>query len=347
MNFITPSHTSRNLALISIALAVVFIIVQSLVLLWFGISPVDAIIDSVVSNVLLAVISYYLGNILRYYRPGRSKFFYVFIWDLGISGVWLLVISHLLPFLIKDSAYTSFLYKSSPVRFFVAFLITGLAAMISWVIYSYEEQRKNEQRKTESEKLAREAELFKLRKQLHPHFLFNSLNSISALTISKPEEARNMVQQLADFLRGTLKNEEELQVTLEEELQLLQLYLDIEKVRFGHRLETIIEKNEASLTAKIPQLLLQPLMENAIKFGLYDTTEKVLIKLVANKEPGMLSIFIQNPFDPSTSATKRGTGFGLSSVSRRLYLIYGRNDLLETKAQGSTFITTIKIPQND
>lgn len=346
MNF-PVSHSSRNLTLISIALAIVFMVVQSLVLLWFSISPLNAIIDSVVSNVLLAVIAYYLGNILRYYRPGRSKFFYVFIWDLGISGVWLLVINWLLSFLIKDPSYAAFLYKSSPVRFFVAFLITGLAAMISWVIYSYEEQSQNEKRKTEAEKLSREAELFKLRKQLSPHFLFNSLNSISALTGSRPEEARRMVQQLADFLRGTLKNEEELQVTLEEEFRLLQLYLDIEKVRFGHRLETLIEKDDACLTAKIPQLLLQPIMENAIKFGLYDTTEKVLIKLIANKGPQLLSISIQNPFDPATSAAKKGTGFGLSSVSRRLYLIYGRNDLLETKTEEGTFITTIKIPQND
>jgi two-component system LytT family sensor kinase len=346
MNF-PVSHSSRNLALISIALAPVFIIVQTLVLLWFNLSLLHAVIDSVTSNLLLAIIAYYLGNILRYYRPRKVRFFYVFIWDLGISATWLLIINWLLPFLIKDTTYTAFLYKSLPVRFFIAFLITGLAVMINWVVYSYEEQSQNEKRKTEAEKLSREAELFKLRKQLHPHFLFNSLNSISSLTVSRPEEARRMVQQLADFLRGTLKNEEELLVTLEEELALLQLYLDIEKVRFGHRLETLIEKDQAALSAKIPQLLLQPIMENAIKFGLYDTTDKVLIKLIANKEPELLSIFIQNPFDPGTSTPKKGTGFGLSSISRRLYLLYGRNDLLETKAEGSTFITTVKIPQHD
>jgi two-component system, LytTR family, sensor kinase len=324
---------------------VVFIATQAFVLIWFGLPPVNAIIDSAVSNVLLAIICYYLGNILRYYRPGKSRFFYVFIWGLGISGIWLLLIRWILSLLIPDAGYILFLTKSLPVRFFIAFLITGWFAMISWVIYSYEEQRQNEKRKAEAEKLTRDAELFKLRKQLHPHFLFNSLNSISALTVSRPEEARHMVQQLADFLRGTLKNEEELQVTLEEELRLLQLYLDIEKVRFGHRLDTLIEKDEACLTAQIPQLLLQPIVENAIKFGLYDTTDKVLIKLTAMKEDHLLSVSVQNPFDPSTSTSKKGTGFGLSSISRRLYLLYGRNDLLETKAEGNTFITTVKIPQ--
>jgi sensor histidine kinase YesM len=337
--------SSRNLILISIALALVFTIIQTFVLIWFGISAANSIIDSAISNILLAIIAYYLGNILRYYRPDKSRFFYVFIWDICISGVWLLSINWILSSLIPDASYLVFLSKSLPLRFFGAFLITGLAAMISWIVYSYEEQRINEKRKSEAEKLTRDAELFKLRKQLHPHFLFNSLNSISALTGSRPEEARRMVQQLADFLRGTLKNEEELQVTLEEELHLLQLYLDIEKVRFGHRLDTLIEKDDTCLVAKIPQLLLQPIVENAIKFGLYDTTGNVLIKITAKREDHLLSISVQNPFDPSTSTSQKGTGFGLRSISRRLYLLYGRNDLLETKTEGNIFTTTVKIPQ--
>jgi len=94
-------------------------------------------------------------------------------------------------------------------------------------------------------------------------------------------------------------------------------------------------------------LLLQPIVENAIKFGLYDTTDNVLIKLTAKKEDHLLSISVQNPFDPATSTTKKGTGFGLTSIRRRLYLLYGRNDLLETKTEGNIFITTVKIPQHD
>jgi len=333
--------------MINIAFAIIFIIIQACILAWLGIDAANSLTDSCVSNVLLAIICYYLGNILRYYRPGKSRFFYVFIWDLCISGVWLLLIKWILALLITDQAYLVFLSRSLPVRFFIAFLITGWFGMISWLVYSYEEQRQNEKRKEEAEKLTKEAELFKLRKQLHPHFLFNSLNSISALTVSRPEEARSMVQKLADFLRGTLKNEEELLVSLQEELNLLQLYLDIEKVRFGHRLDTLIEKNDDCDLSQIPQLILQPIVENAIKFGLYDTTEKVLIKLDAGKEDHLLIISVQNPFDPSSAISNSGTGFGLSSVARRLYLIYGRNDLLETKTEENIFITTIKLPQND
>ena len=116
--------------------------------------------------------------------------------------------------------------------------------------------------------------------QLQPHFLFNSLNSINALIGFKPDEARKMIHQLSDFLRGTLKkDDDQLQVTLNDELQHLNLYLEIEKVRFGHRLQTEISCDERSGSAKLPSMLLQPIVENAIKFGLYDTTGEVVVSL--------------------------------------------------------------------
>ena len=189
-----------------------------------------------------------------------------------------------------------------------------------------------------------QSELFKLRQQLQPHFLFNSLNSINALIGSRPEEARKMVQQLSDFLRGTIKKEEHQWVTLKEELQYLELYLDIEKVRFGHRLSTKIECDASLDDLKLPALLLQPVMENAIKFGLYDTVDDIEIGLKAEREENNLVITVTNPFDPETSAPK-GTGFGLQSVHRRLYLLFARNDLVSTEVKENIFTTTIKIPQ--
>ena len=197
----------------------------------------------------------------------------------------------------------------------------------------------------DAEKLAREAELFKLRQQLQPHFLFNSLNSINALIGSRPVEARKMVQQLSDFLRGTLKKEETQWVTLQEELQYLQLYLEIEKVRFGNRLSTEVSVEEGAAQLKLPALLLQPVVENAIKFGLYDTTGETVIRISAVQQEKNLLIRVENPFDPETSSPKQGTGFGLMSVQRRLYLLFARTDLLVTAAKGNIFITTITIPE--
>ena len=92
-------------------------------------------------------------------------------------------------------------------------------------------------------------------------------------------------------------------------------------------------------------MLLQPLVENAIKFGLYDTTGDIMIRIHARVEEYFLLLSVENPFDPETSAVRRGTGFGLSSVKRRLNLLFGRDDLLQTETSGNTFIATIKIPQ--
>ncbi len=202
-----------------------------------------------------------------------------------------------------------------------------------------------EQRKAESEKLARDAELYNLRQQLQPHFLFNSLNSITALIGSRPDEARKMIHQLSDFLRGTLKKEDQQPVSLAEELEHLQLYLEIEMVRFGHRLTTEIIADEACSKMLIPPMLLQPIVENAIKFGLYDTTGIVSIKIIASCVQNQLHVSVQNPFDPETSRPNHGTGFGLSGVKRRLHLLFGYTDLLETNSDSHIFTTTVKIPQ--
>src|SRR3546814_3828947 len=122
--------------------------------------------------------------------------------------------------------YLIFVKQSWPLRFCFGFLIIGWVTVLNLLWYSREERQNNLIRAEVIEKQSREAELFKLRQQLQPHFLFNSLNSISALTLSRPEEARHMIQQLSDFLRGTLKKVQEKLVSAGEELQLLNLYLE-------------------------------------------------------------------------------------------------------------------------
>jgi len=341
----TPELSNKRTVSILILLWIIWGAIQAWALNWLGFSWEIAIIDSSVSNGLLLLIGLGVRNILRYYRPAKGKFYYIFVWNFCIAAIWAAAIKWQLTKLITDPVYITFLNKSLPVRFFIAFLMTGWMALIHWLLFTFEENRENEKRKADSDKLAKDAELYKLRQQLHPHFLFNSLNSISSLTGSRPEEARHMIQQLADFLRGTLKNDEKLMVSLEEEMHYLQLYLDIEKVRFGHRLSTEVKHDSNSLKSQIPQMLLQPIVENAIKFGLYDTTGSVIITINAKLENDLLTISIQNPYDPQTSQSRHGTGFGLSSIQRRLYLLYARKDLIETKTEGNLFTTTVIIPQ--
>lgn len=302
--------------------------------------------DSAVTNTILAAACVLITNNLKYYLPQKERYGYILLLSLLLSGGWLLAIKYALPLSINyETDYAAFLSKSLTVRFGVAFLLIGCMAMISVLWYSFEEQRASAKRKSEAEQLTKDAELYKLRQQLQPHFLFNSLNSINALIGARPQEARKMVQQLSDFLRGTLKREEQQWIKLEEEIQYLQLYLDIEQVRFGNRLSTVFETDATSLQMKIPAMLLQPLVENAIKFGLYDTVGETIIRITTSASENMLMITVQNPFDPETSQPRQGTGFGLNSIQRRLYLLFARNDLLTTQVADNLFTTIIKVPQ--
>ena len=316
------------------------------VLHFFGLPWKIAAIDSSISNTLLLLACLLVMNTLRYYLPRGTQYINIFSICIFLTIVWLLLARLLLKLALGYyPGYTDLLHSSLSIRFSIAFLLLGCVTMISILWYNQQEQSEKDERKTDAEKLAKEAELFKLRQQLQPHFLFNSLNSINALIGTRPVEARKMVQQLSDFLRGTIKKEETQTVTLQEEMQYLHLYLDIEKVRFGNRLSTESEIDEGAEHLKLPALLLQPVVENAIKFGLYDTTGDTVIRLYASKEENNLVIRVLNPFDPETSSPKQGTGFGLKSIQRRLYLLFGRTDLLTTYAKENIFTTVVKIPQ--
>lgn len=320
-------------------------VLQTLVL--YHIADVEwsvAIIDGVITNAVLGLAGYEMVLIMRHYEPRQSL---RFIWSIGLSICCVLFIKWILFMVLEDEvAYLEFIRQWIVVRTLFAWLVISFITATSWMWFYMRDQQEAQQRNADTEKLAREAELATLRQQLQPHFLFNSLNSISALAGSRPEEARRMIQQLSDFLRGTIKRDDHAMVPLEEELKHLHLYLEIEKVRFGHRLATSIEKEDAPEEYKLPSLLLQPVVENAIKFGLYDTVGEILIRINAKGDGNQLIVTVENPFDPATAQPKQGTGFGLSSIQRRLYLLFGRNDLLRTYQKDHTFITEIRIPQS-
>jgi two-component system LytT family sensor kinase len=305
--------------------------------------------DSAITQLDWTIAGYVLNSMLRYYRPSSKNLLNLLVFSMALAALFtFLVLPYTLPKLIASlggpTDYASFLDGSLFVRFIIAWMQLLFVAAISWMWYFIEEQQQNQKVKLDTERLARDAELSQLRQQLQPHFLFNSLNSINALVVSQPELARKMIQQLSDFLRGTIKKDDRQVVSLEEEIQQLSLYLDIEKVRFGYRLKSEINADESSRACKLPPLLLQPIVENAIKYGLYDTIGEITISIEASVEDRHLVIRVKNPFDPATSQPK-GTGFGLNSISRRLYLIYFNNNLLQTSAEDSIFTTTIKIPQ--
>lgn len=302
--------------------------------------------DAVITNFILGVEGFAIVQMLKFYQPDRTKLYYLLLWSAALAGICVLLIEFALGFLFSaNSPYLEFLDNTTLLRFGFSFLMLAFISVLGWVWFYLQTQQKDETRKADVEKLSKEAELFSLRQQLQPHFLFNSLNSINALIGTEPIKARTMVQQLSDFFRGTLGRQESHMVTLTQELDQLKLYLEIEKVRFGHRLQTEVFMDEKTIGYMIPSLLLQPVVENAIKFGLYDLTGDVLISIQAEAVGTDLRICVENPYDPETTPSSKGVGFGLSSIERRLYLLYGRNDLLTVQKENSKFKTCLQIPQ--
>lgn len=307
-----------------------------------------ALADSIMSNGLLAIGCIIISNMLGYYQPKNEKILVLLIITSLLTAVVVLATKYGLSYLfIKQSSYKLFLDFSLPFRTVIAFLCLTWCALTNILWYRLEEQSETQGRLLVAQNLAKEAELNKLRHQLQPHFLFNSLNSVYALTIVNPKEAGIMITKLAAFLRGTLKRDDEVWVNVAEEMEYIQLYLDIEKVRFSHRLTIDVQIEENTLNLCLPGTLLQPIVENAIKFGLYNTSAAITITIRVKLENNTLMICVANPYDPEMTASK-GTGFGLTSIRRRLYLLFADHNLLQTETQNDNlYITSLKIPQKD
>jgi len=302
--------------------------------------------DSVITSSLLAAGCICLSNLLGYYQPKNETILFILV----LTGMLALIITFISKFSLGvlfsgDKIYITFLSASLVIRVIIIFVFLGWCALANILWYRLEEQSATQERLMAAETLSKEAELNKLRHQLQPHFLFNSLNSVYALTIVNPKEAGTMITKLAAFLRGTLKRDDELWVNVAEEMEYIQLYLDIEKVRFSHRLNLDIEVAEESKALSLPGTLLQPIVENAIKFGLYNTAAAITITIRVTVEHNVLDICVQNPFDPEMRAAG-GTGFGLSAIKRRLYLLFADENLLQARpVEENLYRTTLKIPQ--
>ena len=209
------------------------------------------------------------------------------------------------------------LFNDVAVLFGLGVPLYLLSAVAHYLYLAIEEAHASAQRSLELQVSAREAELRAVRSQLNPHFLFNSLNSINALVGSDPEGARRMCEGLGDFLRRTLQLGAREAVTLDDELALVDRYLAIEQVRFGARLAVEREVAPEARACLLPPLLLQPLVENAIKHGVADRIEGGTVRLSAGLADGALRIALENPIDPDARA-RAGEGMGLDIVRRRL-----------------------------
>src|SRR5260370_12281671 len=231
----------------------------------------------------------------------------------------------------------------APILFGAGYLLYLLSVASQYVILSLEASREAEARVLETSIQARDAELKALKAQINPHFLFNSLNSISALTSIDPSRARDMCVLLGDFLRLALGLGEKASVRFSEELDLLQKYMSIEKVRFGARLTMHEDIQEDSKSCLLPPLLLQPLLANAVKHGIAALPEGGQVRLAAQRQNGRLAILVENSWDPD-SPPRRSGGLGLKNVQQRLEARYGKEARLSVNTEAELFQVSLSLP---
>lgn len=191
--------------------------------------------------------------------------------------------------------------------------------------------------------LAREAELRAFKAQVNPHFLFNSLNAIASLCGSSPLDARRMSQLLADFFRRTLRLGSERSIELREEIELARTYLQIEQIRFGRRLETRVEAAEEAVALRLPPLLLQPLVENAVRHGIGSMVEGGCVDIRASVEGERVRIIVENPADPDRPPSL-GEGVGLANVRGRIEAMYGNEASMNVREEDGRFRVVLALP---
>jgi two-component system, LytTR family, sensor kinase len=314
----------------------------------YGRFTTSAIPDGIISLITYSGIGLSLWFPFKYFNASGSRI-PVLISNLVLSGaisviMWVLITKYLVPlFLPETNDYKAYWDASFPYRIGTGVFIYGLIILTYYLFISLYNLSEKNVKEARLQSLVKETELKMLRSQINPHFLFNSLNSISSLTITDSEKAREMVIKLSEFMRYALSKKDEQPVTLRSELENLRLYFDIEKVRFGDKLSTEEDIQEKCLETKMPVMLLQPLYENAIKHGVYESTERVSIKTKISCNGEYVEILISNNYDSAPSSVK-GTGTGLINVSRRLDLFYGKRASIKTIKEDGIYSVSLFIP---
>lgn len=217
-----------------------------------------------------------------------------------------------------------------------------LAASLCYVLAELEQRQQAAEREARLAVLAQRAELSALRAQVHPHFLFNSLNTVSALVGYDPAKAREACVLLAEYLRGTLRAQDQALVSLREEWALSERYLKVEALRLGERLRVEVELAEAARECLVPSLLLQPLVENAMTHGIAPVEAPRPLQIRAERRGGRLVITLENGLDPAPRA--RDGGLGLANVRARLFAQYGNDATLRIERDAERFTVLLDLP---
>ncbi len=305
--------------------------------------------DALVSNFLfgfLGLLAWYPTRYIPFQR--HSPFYSILahvVAGLLVLGAWvLLTVAILNASFSNQETYIQFLNGSIAWRAMLGGLIYLVLVLVYYLVSNSQKLQERAKQEERLRSLVREAELNMLKSQINPHFLFNSLNSIASLTMSNPDEARDMIIRLSDFLRYSLKHRENEFVPLKEELGRMKDYLAIEKVRFGEKLTYEFDIGEECEKFPVPTMIFQPLFENAIRHSVYESTDPVNIRFTCQSDQGHMKTVITNDYDPEVPSRK-GTGVGLENVKQRIELGYKDKASMYWKGEDGVFTVTILFPR--
>ena len=307
------------------------------------------LIDGLFSNSLFALLGIPIWYITQLYQPGKTTTFNLAINQITVGVVtvsgWVLISEKVVNELTSFwPEYNSFASITIAMRVAGGIFIFVMLTLVYYLMIYYNNLQDKVKSEAKLQEMLVEVELNMLKSQINPHFLFNSLNSISSLTITAPESAREMLVKLSDYLRYTISTGNSNMTTLGKEIENINRYLEIEKVRFGSKLQYRFDLTEEQLCCTIPPMILQPLYENAVKHGVYESTSEIIIQTRTWIENGYLNFRITNNFEPGVPSRK-GSGVGLKNIKERLKLIYRNDKLLQTQKHEGFFKVLLTIPQ--
>lgn len=263
-----------------------------------------------------------------------------------IAGLWSFVgqgYAGYLDTISQSPAFTQLFTNSQPMNLTIVAIQFEIVVLLHYLFFAVEKTRDLEQAALQQKLMISQAELQTLKATVHPHFLFNALNTLANISLSAPEQAHRFCLLIAEFLRYSVAYSKKSLVTLGDELEHVQNYLGIERERFGSRLQTRFELDDRFNDVSVPPLLLFPVVENAIKHGIDSRIEGGTLTISTRESGGLLVVEVANPVDELGRKLK-GTGHGLASVERRLRSRYGDKALLKTIREAGAFRVQMFLP---
>jgi two-component system, LytTR family, sensor kinase len=345
-----PILKNRNYLFVYLLAWVVISSIQaSILVLYFNMDLDIAVVDSIVFNSLFFAFGLVIWYPVRYIPLSKRNTYHILLNHVALG---ILVITTWISsgfFILKslfnnDEDVIQSILVSMPYRTISGVLLFILLLLVYYLIVYSKNLKDKIRNEANLQTLVREAELNMLKSQINPHFLFNSLNSISSLTMRDPSLAREMIIRLSEYLRYSLRHSEIERISLRDEVENIRRYLGIEKIRFGKRLIFSINMDAETENWLVPAMILQPLFENAVKHGVYESTEPIHIEMRSEIDNHLLVIHISNNFDRE-SPGRAGAGIGLKNIKDRLRLIYDREDLLSCSKSDDLFIVKLHMPR--